>query len=63
MEECLDAFRNLPPEAVVELSRLMERLADLSPGRRIDWSDDWSDRDLEEFRAASIRRLDAQDTD
>ena len=55
----LNAFRRLPPEAAIELSRLIERLASLAPARKIDWSDSWSDEDLREFRAASLRRLDA----
>jgi len=32
-------------------------LAALAPERKIDWSDSWSDEDLREFRAASVRRL------
>jgi hypothetical protein len=62
----LDAFRRLPPETATELSALAERLAELAPSRRIDWSDSWSDEDLSEFRAASLRRLDddeAEDRD
>jgi hypothetical protein len=44
----LSAFRRLPPDAAVELSRLVERLAALAPDRKIDWSDSWSDEDLRE---------------
>jgi hypothetical protein len=36
----------------MELSALAERLAQLSPNRRIVWSDSWSDEDLKDFRAA-----------
>lgn len=53
----IDAFRRLPADSAVELSRLIQRLAAQAPQRRIDWSDSWSDEDLEEFRAASVRRL------
>jgi hypothetical protein len=53
----LAAFRRLPPETASELSGLIERLAALAPDRKIDWSDSWSDEDLDEFRAASLRRL------
>src|SRR5208283_5183172 len=45
----LDAFRRLHPETATELSTLAERLAELAPNRRIDWSDSWSDEDLNEF--------------
>jgi len=59
----LAAYRRLPPEAAVELSGLIERLASLAPGRKIDWSDSWSDDDLNEFRAASIGRLEASESE
>ena len=57
----LAAFRRLPPNAAVELSHLIERLAALAPGRRVDWSDSWSDEDLKVFRAASLRRFEVSD--
>ena len=59
----LNAFRRLPPDAAIELSRLIERLAALAPDRKIDWSDSWSDEDLREFRAASIRRFEASESE
>jgi hypothetical protein len=59
----LDAFRRLPPDTAMELSALAERLAELAPNRRIDWSDSWSDEDLNEFRAASLGRLDAEESE
>ena len=59
----LEAFRRLPPDAATELASLTERLARLAPNRRIDWSDSWSDEDLKEFRAASLRRLDAEESE
>jgi len=59
----LAAFRRLPPDAAGELSRLIERLASLAPERKIDWSDSWSDDDLNEFRAASVRRLEISEAE
>lgn len=59
----MDAFRRLPPDTAMELSALAERLARLAPNRRIDWSDSWSAEDLNEFRAASLRRLDAEESE
>ena len=59
----LDAFRRLPPDTAMELSALAKRLAELAPNQRIDWSDSWSDEDLNEFRAASLRRLDAEESE
>lgn len=62
-EVLLEAFRRLPPDAAVELSALAQRLAALAPGTTIDWSDSWSDADLREFTAASLRRLEAEEED
>jgi len=59
----VDAFRRLPPDTATELSALAKRLAELAPDRRIDWSDSWSDEDLNAFRAASLRRLDAEESE
>lgn len=59
----VDAFRRLSPDAATELSALAERLAELAPNRKIDWSDSWSDEDLNEFRAASLRRLDIEESE
>jgi hypothetical protein len=60
-EVLLEAFRRLPPDAASELSALAQRLAALAPGTTIDWSDSWSDADLRDFTAASIRRLEAEE--
>ena len=54
----VEAFRRLPPDTAAELSGLAERLATLALNSRIDWSEDWSDEDLRDFRAASLKRLD-----
>jgi hypothetical protein len=59
----LQAFRRLPPDAAVELTALAERLGALHPNTKIDWSDAWSDEDLKEFTAASVRRLEAEESD
>lgn len=57
------AFRRLPPDTASELSALVERLAELAPNQRIDWSDSWSDKDLNDFRAASLRRFDVEESE
>lgn len=60
-EVLLEAFRRLPPDAAAELTALTERLAAVSPGKPINWSDSWSDADLQEFTAASLARLDEEE--
>jgi len=57
----LEAFRRLPPNAADEISALVQRLAALSPNKRINWSDSWSDEDLRDFTAHSLERLDAEE--
>jgi hypothetical protein len=57
------AFRKLPPDAAGELSLLIERLAELAPERKNDSSESWTDDDLREFRAASVRRLEESEAE
>jgi hypothetical protein len=59
----LRAFRHLPPEAAAELVAFAERLAALHPNTKIDWSDSWSDEDLREVTAASIRRFESEESE
>ena len=59
----VEVFRRLPPDTAAELWALAERLAALSPHRRVDWSDFWTDEDLQDFRAASLRRLEAEESE
>jgi hypothetical protein len=58
-EVLVDSFRRLPPATAEELAALVRRLAALAPNTAIDWSDSWSDSDLEEFTAASVRSAEA----
>jgi hypothetical protein len=60
-EALLDAFRRLPPAAAGELAALAQRLADLASSTSIDWSDSWSESDLQEFTADSLKRLDTEE--
>ena len=43
------------------LNALAQRLAALPKGTRIDWSDSWSDEDIEKFTAGAVKRLDTED--
>jgi hypothetical protein len=57
-EALVEAFRRMPPRVAEELSALAERLASLAPDTKIDWSDAWSDTDLQDFTTAAARRAD-----
>jgi len=59
----LQAFRRLPADTAAELTVLVERLAMLHPDAKIDWSDSWSDEDLREATAASIKRFEAEESE
>jgi hypothetical protein len=59
----VEIFRRLTPDTAAELSALAERLAAISPQRKVDWSDSWTDEDLQDFRAASLRRLEAEEAE
>ena len=59
----VEVFRRLPPDTAAELSALAERLATHSPHHRIDWSDSWTDEDLKDLRAASLRRLEVEESE
>ena len=60
-EVLLEAFRRLPPDAAAQMSALTQRLAALGAGAAIDWSDSWSDADLREFSAASLKRFEIEE--
>jgi hypothetical protein len=57
----LDAFRRLPPNAANELAALVQRLAAVSIDTRIDWADSWSEEDLRDFTAHSLKRFEAEE--
>jgi len=60
-EALLEAFRRLPPNTAAELSALAQRLASLSAGTTINWSDSWSEADMQEYTAASLRRFESEE--
>ena len=62
-ESLLNTFCRLPPDAPIELSRLIVRLVAAAPHRKIDWLDSWSDKDLPEFRATPLLRLEVNESE
>ena len=60
-EVLVDSFRRLPLATAEELAALVRRLAALAPDTAIDWSDSWSESDLEEYSAALQRSADADE--
>ncbi len=60
-ELLLQAFRRLPKATAVELSALAERLAALSVGANVDWSESWTEADLQDYTNASLNRIDIEE--
>ena len=61
-ESLIQVFRMLPPNEARKVLVWARQLADLGGGRRVEWSDSWSDDDLREATAASLERFEQQDT-
>ena len=60
-ESLIRVVRMLPPEEAGKVLVWAQQLADLGCGRRIDWSDSWSDDDLRDANAASIARFEQRE--
>lgn len=60
-ESLISIIRALPSEEAAKVLHWARQLADLAQGREIDWSDAWSDEDLEDARAAALRRFDPEE--
>lgn len=60
-ESLIKLVRTLPPEEATRVLSWASRLADLAQGREIEWSDAWTDEDMAEATAASIRRFEKQE--
>jgi hypothetical protein len=60
-ESLIKVVRMLPAEEAGKVLIWAQQLADLGGGRRIDWSDSWSDDDLREATIASLERFEQQE--
>jgi hypothetical protein len=60
-ESLIKVVRMLPPDEARKVLVWAQQLADLGSGRRIDWSDSWSDEDLREATFASLDRFEQQE--
>ena len=60
-ESLVQSLRALPPEAADQVIAWTRQLAELAQGRPVEWSDSWSDEDLRDAQAASVRNFDERE--
>ena len=60
-ESLISVVRALPPEEARKVLDWAQTLADLGRERRIDWSDSWSEEDIADATAASMRHFEDQE--
>jgi hypothetical protein len=56
-EQLVQAIRHLPENAADQVVLWASRLAELAAGRKIEWSDSWTEEDMRNATAASLRRF------
>jgi hypothetical protein len=61
-EQLVEAVRSLPPDVAEQMTTGAVRLADLAKGQPVDWSASWSDEDLVDATAASLRNFEGRET-
>lgn len=56
-EALIGAVRSLPVEEVARLTHWAKQIGALSKGGPVEWSDSWSDEDIAEIGADSMRHF------
>ena len=62
-ERLVEALRALPPEAAEKVIVWATQLRDLANGQSMDWSDSWTDEDLEDARRSSLGNFEQRETE
>jgi hypothetical protein len=60
-ESLISVVRTLPPDEARKVLDWARQLGDLGRARMVEWSDSWSEEDLADATAASLRRFDEQE--
>jgi hypothetical protein len=60
-ESLINVVRMLPPGEAKKVLGWAQRLSELGGGRPVEWSDSWSDDDLREATAASLKQFEEQE--
>lgn len=60
-EPLISVVRALPPDEACKVLNWARQLADLAAGRPVEWSDSWTNQDLADATAASVRSFEQQE--
>ena len=60
-EALINVIRALSAEEARKVLAWANQLAEVARGREIEWSDTWTDEDLADATAASVRRFEEQE--
>ena len=62
-EALIRVARMLPPDEAQKVLDWAQQLTELAVDRPIEWSDSWSENDLREATAASLKRFEQQENE
>ena len=54
-ELLVESLRKLPPETAEQVVHWTQQLAELANGGSVEWSDCWSEEDMRDATASSLR--------
>jgi hypothetical protein len=57
----VEALRALPPEAADKVVTWATQLSDLAKNGAVEWSDTWTDGDLQDARTASLANFEERE--
>lgn len=60
-ESLVQSLRELPEEAADQVIQWTRRLSDLAGGRTVEWSDAWTEDDVRDATAASVRNFEGRE--
>lgn len=60
-ESLINVVRALPPDETRKVLNWACQLANLADGRKIEWSDSWTDQDAAEATASAIQRFENEE--
>lgn len=60
-ESLIHVVRALPADQAEKVLLWARQLSDLAGGRKIEWSDSWTEEDVTEATAFSVRNLEEQE--